>query len=145
MDFLSIFCERLNDLITEKDLKNDVIAKELGVSSEAVRLWRHSKRYITLSQISKLADYLGCSIDYLAGRSEELLDYSPNDTYSFYPRLRQIMKEKGITRYALVKDTKIYDGYFTNWKNGADVHILTLILLADYFDVTIDYLVGKEG
>ena len=54
------------------------------------------------------------------------------------------MKEKGVTRYRLVKDLPIYDGYFTNWKKGKSPNILTLILLADYLDVTIDYLVGRE-
>jgi transcriptional regulator with XRE-family HTH domain len=54
------------------------------------------------------------------------------------------MKEKQITRYNLVKNTNIYDSYFSNWKNGSDVNILTLIRLADYLDCSIDYLVGRN-
>ena len=36
------------------------------------------------------------------------------------------------------------DGYFTNWKKGKSPDILTLILLADYLDVTIDHLAGRD-
>lgn len=35
--------------------------------------------------------------------------------------------------------------YFTNWKEGKSPNLLTLIVLADYFDVTIDYLVGRDS
>ena len=97
-----------------------------------------------LSQLVKLADYFQCSLDFLAGRSETVLDYLVREMPPFYDSLRAVMKEKGVTRYRLVKDLPIYDGYFTNWKKGKSPNILTLILLADYLDVTIDYMVGRE-
>ncbi len=72
------------------------------------------------------------------------MNYTPKPVPNFYGRLREIMGEKGVSRYKLVKDNKIYDSYFSNWKNGANPHILTLIMLADYLDCTIDYLVGRD-
>ena len=32
----------------------------------------------------------------------------------FYDRLRAVMAEKDVTRYRLVKELPVYDGYFTN-------------------------------
>lgn len=54
------------------------------------------------------------------------------------------MNEKKVSRYELVKNTRIYDSYFSNWKIGADIHILTLVLLAD-LDCSIDYLIGSDN
>lgn len=146
MDTLSQFSERLKELmIDHSNLTAETLSQQLGVSDETVRLWKNGQRYISLSQLIKLADYLNCSIDYLAGRSNNVLDFTPKNCLPFYPRLREVMVEKKITRYELVKNTRIYDSYFSNWKNGSDIHILTLVLLADYLDCSIDYLIGRDN
>lgn len=145
MDILTIFSERLKELMYEQGITTDQsLSQHLGISDETVRLWKNGRRYISLSQLIKLADYLNCSIDYLTGRSETILDFTPNKCHSFYDRLRFVMSEKKVSRYELVKNTRIYDSYFSNWKKGADIHILTLVLLADYLDCSIDYLIGRD-
>lgn len=145
MDILTIFSERLKELMYEQGITTDQsLSQHLGISDETVRLWKNGRRYISLSQLIKLADYLNCSIDYLTGRSETILDFTPNKCHFFYDRLRFVMSEKKVSRYELVKNTRIYDSYFSNWKKGADIHILTLVLLADYLDCSIDYLIGRD-
>ena len=79
-----------------------------------------------------------------AERTEIYLDYRPQAMPPFFDQLRAVMAEKGATRYALVKALPIYDSYFTNWKHGKSPNLLTLILLADYLDVTVDHLVGRD-
>lgn len=138
------FHERLSELMIEKGVNTVSLASALGVSDETVRRWKNGQRDILLSQLVKLADYFQCSLDFLAGRSDAVLDYPVKEMPPFYDSLRAVMAEKGITRYKLVKDLPIYDGYFTNWKKGKSPNILTLILLADYLDVSIDYLVGRD-
>lgn len=146
MDTLSQFSERLKELMVDhENITAEALSQQLGVSDETIRLWKNGQRYISLSQLVKLADYLKCSVDYLAGRSNDVLDFIPKNCPPFYHRLREVMSEKKITRYELVKNTRIYDSYFSNWKNGADIHILTLVLLADYLDCSIDYLIGREN
>jgi transcriptional regulator with XRE-family HTH domain len=144
MELLLVFGERLKELMFDRNITAENLSRQLGVSSETVRLWKNGKRYISLSLLIKLADCLDCSIEYLAGRSNTVLDFIPKNCPPFYIRLREVMKEKQITRYNLVKNTNIYDSYFSNWKNGSDVNILTLIRLADYLDCSIDYLVGRN-
>lgn len=139
------FQERLSELMTEKGLNTVSLSREIGVSDETVRRWKNGQRSILLSQMLKLADYFECSLDYLAGRSDICLDYSVCDIPPFYDRLRFVMNEKSVSRYRLVKDLPIYDSYFTNWKQGKSPNLLTLIALADYLDVSIDYLVGREN
>lgn len=55
-----------------------------------------------------------------------------------------IMKERGLTAYRVSKDTGISTGNFSDWKKGkAKPSARALEKLADYFDVPVDYLLGK--
>ncbi len=144
MEKKNAFHERLSELMIEKGVNTVSLSAAIGVSDETVRRWKNGQRDILLSQLVKLADYFQCSLDFLAGRSDCAMDHQVREIPPFYDRLRAVMAEKGVTRYRLVKDLPIYDGYFTNWKKGKSPNILTLIMLADYLDVTIDYLVGRE-
>ena len=144
MENKNVFHERLTELMIEKGVNTVSLAAAIGVSDETVRRWKNGERDILLSQLVKLADYFQCSLDFLTGRSDSVLDYQVSEMPPFYDSLRAVMAEKGVTRYKLIKDLPIYGGYFTNWKKGKSPNILTLIMLADYLDVTIDYLVGRE-
>lgn len=140
----NLFQERLTELMTENGVNTVTLSSALGVSAETIRRWKNGERLILLPHLINLADYFKCSIDFLVGRTETVLDFNIQKTPPFYERLRFIMEEKGISRYKLVKDLSIYDSYFTNWKQGKNPNILTLIMLADYFNITVDYLIGRD-
>ena len=44
----------------------------------------------------------------------------------------------------VAKDLGISSGAITSWKQGRVPHHSTLLKLADYFGVSVDYLLGKE-
>jgi transcriptional regulator with XRE-family HTH domain len=53
--------------------------------------------------------------------------------------------EKGIGQEKLADDIGVGHGTISLWENGLrEPKMSNLILLAQYFDVTIDYLVGLE-
>ena len=55
------------------------------------------------------------------------------------------MKEKGVSQYNIRKNKVCSPSSFTSWKlNNAEPQVETLIKLADYLGVTVDYLVGRE-
>ena len=107
MENKNIFHERLTELMIEKGVNTVSLAAAIGVSDETVRRWKNGERDILLSQLVKLADYFQCSLDFLAGRSDVVLDYQVREMPPFYDSLRAVMKEKGVTRYRLVKDLPI--------------------------------------
>ena len=72
MENKNVFHERLTELMIEKGVNTVSLALALGVSDETVRRWKNGQRYILLSQLVKLADYFQCSLDFLAGRSDEI-------------------------------------------------------------------------
>ena len=110
MENKNVFHERLTELMIEKGVNTVSLAAAIGVSDETVRRWKNGERDILLSQLLKLADYFQCSLDFLTGRSDSVLDYQVSEMPPFYDSLRAVMKEKGVTRYRLVKDLLINDG-----------------------------------
>lgn len=140
----SVFGERLSELMLEQKIGSAELSKKLQVNPSTVRDWRRGKYLIFLKNLVALANCLNCSVDFLAGRSETVLDFTPHECPPFYERLREVMKERSITRYRLVKETDFSDNSFTLWKKGAEPHILTLERLAVYLDISIDTLIGRD-
>ncbi len=145
MDNFSSFSERLKELMFEKNIKSQQLGANLGISGQTIRAWCEGTQNILLSNAVALANYFNCSLDFLFGRNECVLDFQPKPCPAFYPQLRLVMQEKGITRYFMTKNSKIKDSYFTTWKSGSDPHIFSIITIADYLGVTLDYLVGRES
>jgi len=56
------------------------------------------------------------------------------------------IKSKNITEYRICKDTKISRANFYSWKKGKHTPMPeSIIRLTDYFDCSIDYLIGREN
>ena len=63
----------------------------------------------------------------------------------FWNRFIEICKERGTTPTAVVKALKISIGSVTKWKNGSIPTDTTMLKLADYLDVSTEYLSGKSN
>lgn len=62
----------------------------------------------------------------------------------FIERLLDLLKEKDIPRKKMLDDLGLANGSFVNWKTrGSIPNAETLSRIADYFEVTSDYLLGK--
>lgn len=63
----------------------------------------------------------------------------------FSERLKELRKEKGISQYDLANDLGIVQSNIGNWESGRrEPNYETVIRLARYFDVTVDYLIGAS-
>ncbi len=61
------------------------------------------------------------------------------------PRLFELLKEKNITRKELTQATGISSGNISDWKSGRSKPSADkLSLLASFFDVSVDYLLGCD-
>lgn len=61
------FGEKLKDLRQEKGIGQIQLAKELGVGKSVISLWELDRCEPTLSNLIKISEFFGVSIDYLAG------------------------------------------------------------------------------
>ncbi len=63
----------------------------------------------------------------------------------FAERLKELRIEKGLSIQALAKEVKIGSSSICRWENQqADVKGSQLIILAKFFKVSVDYLLGLE-
>ena len=60
--------------------------------------------------------------------------------------LRQLMKECGVNQVQLAKDIGVAQSAISAWLNGKkEPSILSLWLLADYFNCNVDELIGRHN
>mgnify|MGYP003623740573 CR=1 FL=1 len=65
---------------------------------------------------------------------------------SFPQMLALIMKERSVSAYRLSKDLAVSPSSVRNWLDGKTTPSAEVIQrLADYFEVSTDYLLGKES
>lgn len=63
----------------------------------------------------------------------------------FGERLKELRQEKQIGQVELSKCLNVSKGIISLWENGLrEPSMSSLIVLAEYFDVSIDYLVGLK-
>ena len=64
--------ERILQIIEEHGLTPYRVARDTGISNSFFSQWRRSpSSNIYSSKLVLIADYLGCSVDYLLGRTED--------------------------------------------------------------------------
>ncbi|WP_374788052.1 helix-turn-helix domain-containing protein [Lactococcus lactis] len=63
----------------------------------------------------------------------------------FAEQLKTLRKINGITQKELAEKLKIKQNSYSDWENGkSEPNIEMLVRLADYFDVSVDYLLGRK-
>lgn len=61
-------------------------------------------------------------------------------------RLKQLRKERGITQLKLAMDLNLNQNSISRYETGDhEADYETLIKIADYFNVSIDYLLGRTN
>ncbi len=64
-----MFFERLYLLCENKGIKPNTVAKAIGVSTAIATKWKNGT-IPNGETLTKIADYLDCSVDYLLGRTD---------------------------------------------------------------------------
>jgi len=62
------FAERLKELMIERNLNNSTLERASGIPNNTISDWLTLKRTPLLDSLHILADFFGCTIDYLTGR-----------------------------------------------------------------------------
>lgn len=63
----------------------------------------------------------------------------------FSEQLKDLRKTKGLTQKEVSEKIGIARGSYGNWERGKrEPNIEMLVKLADYFDVSLDYLLGRK-
>ena len=62
-----LLADNINRLMSDANISNIQLGKELGISTEAIRSWRNGTKVPTVDKLAKLANYFSVSLDALMG------------------------------------------------------------------------------
>ncbi|MCM1006670.1 MAG: helix-turn-helix domain-containing protein [Ruminococcus flavefaciens] len=151
--------EIIKQLCYENNITISKLCEMVTNSTGNLATWK--KDYMRSDYLKKVADYFQVSTDYLLGREEKNFTnitesnhekqydestYQVSETFSqFYENLTKLCNEKNISPTATLQKLKISTSKLTAWKKGSLPNASVLILLSEFFGVSIDYLlIGKE-
>ena len=69
-----MFTDRLREIMQTNNITAYRIAKVTGISQGLMAEYHRGDKIPTVNNLIKIADYLGCSVDYLLGRTDNLLE-----------------------------------------------------------------------
>lgn len=91
---MDIFIERLQKIINKKDITQRELAKLTGVTEVTISRYLSGERKPRIEIISKIAEVLNVSIDYLLGNSDNPTPIDQKEP-SIDEEITQIMKDLG--------------------------------------------------
>ena len=145
MDRFKYFSDCLNDILIERNIAVKELSDTSGITDSRLYDFLSGDCVPSVQNAVKLANSLHCTLDYLFGFDEEY-NYCQNYvlTSDCSERLRQAINASGKTRYKISKETKVSQQQLHNWYRNKQIpSLVTLVNFADYFNCSLDYLVGK--
>lgn len=144
MDILSNFAENLSALMAERNINPPTLAKIVKTDRSNITRYLRGERLPLFGGFVALLEYFQASADVLLG----LVDYSPETNFlplpPFGERLRAIMQETKTSQYRIERDTHISGGSMYKWLTSQSVPTVeNLVKLAEYMDISVDYLLGR--
>lgn len=139
-----LLIDRIKSLAKEKGIKLKFICSKLGVAESYIGNVKSGRDRMTPERLEIIADILDTTPEYLSGNSEEItIPESQNNAFSI--RLKQLRESSGDSQYAFADKFGISQSTIGNWEAGKrEPSFGTLLNLADYFNVSTDYLLGRE-
>lgn len=135
---------RLKIIRKFKGLTQNEVAKILNTTQSQYGKYENGKTSISMENAKKLAEYYGVSVPYLLG-----LDDDSTNIIEKIPRkniFSELAKNKGKSLKEISEETGI--GYSTigNYNQGSRIpKTENAFILADYFGVSVAYLLGLES
>ena len=146
MDNLSIFAERLNELMFDNKITPESLSKTLSVDISLIYKYLRKEFTPSTPNAIKIANHFNCSLDYLFGLSEDNSRIVYAEIKPFSIQFKKIIDKHHCTRYRLKKETNLAKQSVDDWYNGIRIPTIeNLQILAQFFDCSLDYLVGRTN
>ncbi len=145
MDIMSIFSERLKELMEERELNAPALARAIGTDRTNITRYLRGERLPSYITFAALISYFGCAADFLLGRVEFPPQKQFGSVCPFSTTFRTLLARTGTSQYALEHATHISGALVYNWLTGKTLPSLeNLLALADFLSCSVDTLLGRE-
>lgn len=139
--------ERLKNIREEYDLRQEDIAKMLGISRSTFTSYEIERDTIPLKHLNKLCNYFDISIDYALGLSK-IKQYKDTkkeiNNKLLLKRLKELRINNKLTQLEIAKILNISRSTWTGYEYGKyQIPTLLLYEIAKKYNYSVDYLLGK--
>ena len=142
------FAESLRDLMFEKKINSEQLANTLEINRDTVFAYFSDAYYPQIDIAIKLSNYFDCSIDYLFGLTDvKAKEYELDMNkvmQNFNDNISSMLKSSGVSNAKAMRDMGMGEFTLYRWRRGMFPKTVTLIAVAKYFGVSIEYLLGHE-
>ncbi len=137
------FKQRLTELLKENGLNRLKLANIIGVSSTTINGYFNDNYYPRIDVAVKMAKEFNCSLDYLFGLDDENFDgFVVNNLNSFIQNFDILLRQNSLSIVGALKQMNLGEYDYYRWKKGMFPKTSNLIVIAKFFDVSLDMLVG---
>jgi len=144
---MSNFKERLENLVKESGLSLLALEKKIGISNAQLGKYIAGYYEPSLKNAIIIADGFSCSLDYLFcldSMRNRFLIKRPCNPELFAQRFSLLKEKFGTNDNRISKELNITRHCLRRWgKNSTFPNMSVLVKLAEYFNVSLEYLVGR--
>ncbi|RXZ61620.1 hypothetical protein ESZ91_04280 [Candidatus Borkfalkia ceftriaxoniphila] len=139
-----LFKKRLNELIADLDCSIYEFAPKAHVSKGVITRATIYGIIPSVKPLIKIADTCEVSLEYLLGLTNETI-FSPSILkVPFHIRINELRLERGVKFSQIGKQMPFSTNLFYDWQREHTLPSLEYLLaIANYFEVSIDYLLGR--
>ncbi len=128
---------RESELLTQKQ-----IAEKIGCGHRAYAYYEEELRDIPTSILITLSEFYNVSIDYILGRTSQSKFYEKARPYGY--RIKELRLESKLNQAAVASEIFVTQNAYSYYENQKrDIPTATLIRLADFYGVSVDYILGR--
>ena len=141
-----MFSVRLDEIMKDKNIKEEELAKGLELKDASmVYRWLKSVHVPTLKRANEIANFFNCSLDYLAGRTDDFKTVKAQPLKPFGENLRKAIDNSKFSQNKIIRELNVSTHSIVSWLNNKTIpNFSSVIKLADYLNISIDELVGRD-
>ena len=136
--------ERIQEYLQELEINQLTLSKRTGIRHSNISDFIRENHTPSYKNFVKLLYAFDCSADYLLGRSEIHTEEPLYPVLDFGQRLREFLLVNKIPQERLKRELSLSGSVLYKWLSGkSQPSVESLIMLADYFHCSVDYLIGR--
>lgn len=137
--------KRIDDLRNDHDLKIREVADILGVSINNYFDYANGRSNFPLDKLNLLVNHFEVSFDYITGLSDVKKSYAGDINIALLKkRIKEARTQNGLSQEETAHIIGDKQSTYWNYESGNSIiPISKLYLLAKFYNISIDYFVGK--
>ncbi len=135
------FGEKLKQLRIDNNMTQEELGRQIGIQKSGISKYENDTVEPNLTTLAKISKIFNVSIDSLVPNEVEILNAKPKNVGE---RLRHLRIEKNLTQEEFGKIFNMTKSRISQYETSKhEIDDKTKILFADYFNISIDYLLGR--